>query len=58
MIAWLRDSLRWMIDNLSFWLRELAGWALVALGLYLFWLAYLFADAMMREQSRRNGQVN
>jgi hypothetical protein len=42
MNRWLRDMLSWFGRNLSYWLREAAGWALVALGLHLFQLTYEF----------------
>jgi hypothetical protein len=28
---------------MSYWLREIAGWLLTALGVYIFWLAYQLA---------------
>jgi hypothetical protein len=35
---------------MSYWLREVAGWALVLLGLYVFYLCYLFLrDARLIE---------
>jgi hypothetical protein len=32
---------------MSYWLREIAGWLLVGLGLYAFWLVYQMAEAHM-----------
>jgi hypothetical protein len=32
---------------MSFWLREFAGWLLVGLGLYVFYLTYIFCGARL-----------
>lgn len=30
---------------MSFWLREIAGWVLIGIGLYIFYLTFLFCAA-------------